>query len=452
VQSQKRVSKKISKGANPTEIRKGIMMAVERVIENLKKISKEVTTPEEIAQVATISANGDASIGQLISNAMNRVGRDGVITVKDGKILSDELEVIEGMKFDRGYISPYFITSAKGAKCEFENCFVLISEKKISNVQQLIPALEYSNSQRKPLLIIAEDVEGEALTTLVLNRLKIGLQVCAVKAPGFGDNRKATLHDIAIATGGTVFGDDANFTKLEDVQPSDLGEIGEVSVTKDDTLMLKGKGDKNKIEKRVEQIKDEIENTTSEYEKEKLSERLARLASGVGVLKIGGSSEVEVSEKKDRVNDALNATRAAVEEGIVPGGGTALLRSIKLLDTIQALNEDQKVGIEIVKKALQMPCKQIALNAGVDASVVVSKVLENDQLSFGYDASKGEFTDLISAGIIDPTKVVRTALMDAASVASLLTTAESVVVELPKEEKEMPMGGGMPGMGMPGMM
>lgn len=444
---------KISKGANPTEIRKGIMLSVEKVIQNLKSISKEVTTPEEIAQVATISANGDAQIGKLISDAMERVGRDGVITVKDGKTLHDELEVIEGMKFDRGYISPYFITSAKGAKCEFENCFVLISEKKISNVQQLIPALEMANQQRRPLLIIAEDVEGEALTTLVLNRLKIGLQVCAVKAPGFGDNRKATLHDIAIATGGTVFGDDANFTKLEDIKPTDLGEIGEVSVTKDDTLMLKGKGEKSSIDRRVEQIKDEIENTNSEYEKEKLSERLARLASGVGVLKIGGSSEVEVSEKKDRVNDALNATRAAVEEGIVPGGGTALLRSIKLLDTLKAENEDQRVGIEIVKKSLVMPCKQIALNAGVDASVVVSKVLDSDNLSFGYDASKGEFTDMISAGIIDPTKVVRTALMDAASVASLLTTAESVVVDIPKEEKEMAGGmGGMPGMGMGGMM
>jgi len=438
---------KISKGANPTEIRKGIMFAVENVIEHLKSISKEVTTPEEIAQVATISANGDASIGQLISSAMNRVGRDGVITVKDGKTLHDELEVIEGMKFDRGYISPYFITSAKGAKCEFENCFVLISEKKITNVQQLIPALELANTQRRPLLILAEDIEGEALTTLVLNRLKIGLQVCAVKAPGFGDNRKATLHDIAVATGGTVFGDDANFSKLEDVQVTDLGQVGEVTITKDDTLMLKGKGQKSQVDRRVEQIRDEIQNSNSEYEKEKLSERLARLASGVGVLKIGGSSEVEVSEKKDRVHDALNATRAAVEEGIVPGGGTALLRSIAELDKLTVANDDQRVGVEIVKRALQTPCKQIASNAGVDASVVVSKILDNPQLSFGYDASRGEYCDLIQAGIIDPTKVVRTALMDAASVASLLTTAESVVVELPKEEKEIPSAGGMGGMG-----
>lgn len=335
---------KISKGANPIEIRKGVMLAVEKVVEHLKTLSKPVTTPEEIAQVATISANGDQEIGNLISEAMKRVGRDGVITVKDGKTLTDELEVIEGMKFDRGYISPYFINSSKGAKCEFQDALVLISEKKISSVQSIIPALELANSQRRPLLIIAEDVEGEALTTLVLNRLKIGLQVVAVKAPGFGDNRKNTLHDIAIATGGVVFGDDAQLLKLEDVQPQDLGQIGEVTVTKDDTLLLKGKGSQDRIQRRVEQIKDEIENTNSEYEKEKLSERLARLASGVAVIKVGGSSEVEVNEKKDRVNDALCATRAAVEEGIVPGGGTALLRCAEALDKITPANDDQKTG------------------------------------------------------------------------------------------------------------
>lgn len=437
---------KISKGANPIEIRKGVMFAVEKVVEHLKTMSKTVTTPEEIAQVATISANGDKEIGNLISDAMKKVGKDGVITVKDGKTLNDELEVIEGMKFDRGYISPYFITSSKGAKCEFENCLILISEKKISSVQPLIPALELANSHRKPLLIIAEDVEGEALTTLVLNRLKIGLQVCAVKAPGFGDNRKATLHDIAIATGGTVFGDDANFSKLEDVKISDLGEVGEVTVTKDDALLLKGKGKKSDIDRRVDQIKDEIDNTSSEYEKEKLSERLARLASGVAMLKVGGSSEVEVNEKKDRVTDALNATRAAVEEGIVPGGGCALLRCIKPLDGMQVANDDQKTGVEIIKKTLKMPCMQIAVNAGVDASVIVQKILDSNDVSFGYDAMKGEFCNMVSAGIIDPTKVVRTALMDAAGVASLLTTAESVVVEFPKEEKEMA-GAGMGGMG-----
>ncbi|XP_015794297.1 heat shock protein 60A [Tetranychus urticae] len=440
---------KISKGANSTEIRKGVIMAVEKVIATLKDQSKKVTTTDEIKQVATISANGDLTVGSLIAEAMEKVGKDGVITVKDGKTLSDELEVIEGLKFDRGYISPYFITSPKGAKCEFENCLVLISEKKISAVQPLIPALEMANAQRKPLLIIAEDVEGEALTTLVLNRLKIGLQVCAVKAPGFGDNRKNTLKDIAVSTGATVFGDEANLTKMEDIQPTDLGLIGEVTVTKDDCLLLKGKGNKSEIDGRIEQIRFEIENTNSEYEKEKLSERLARLASGVGVLKIGGSSEVEVSEKKDRVNDALNATRAAVEEGIVPGGGTALLKSIKVLDDLKPVNDDQKTGIEIVRKALKMPCTQIALNAGVDAAVVVQKVLDSNDPNFGYDAFRGEFTDMISAGIIDPTKVVRTALSDASSVASLLTTVEAVIVEAPKEDKADPMAGmgGMGGMG-----
>ena len=336
---------KISKGANPIEIRKGVMMAVEHVVDRLKQLSKMVTTPEEIAQVATISANGDQTIGNLISDAMKKVGKDGVVTVKDGKTLQDELEIIEGMKFDRGYVSPYFITTAKGAKCEFENCLVLISEKKISSVQSLIPALELANQQRKPLLILAEDVEGEAITTLVLNRLKIGLQVCAVKAPGFGDNRKNTLADIAVSTGASIFGDDNNFNKLEDIKMSDFGEIGELTVTKDDTLMLKGKGPKNEVDKRVEQIRDEMDNTSSEYEKEKLSERLARLASGVAVLKVGGGSEVEVNEKKDRVNDALNATRAAVEEGIVPGGGSALIRCIPSLDELKPDNDDQKTGM-----------------------------------------------------------------------------------------------------------
>lgn len=332
---------KISKGANPIEIRRGVILAVDAVKENLKKMSKPVTSPEEIAQVATISANGDSAIGNLISEAMKKVGKDGVITVKDGKTLNDELEVIEGMKFDRGYISPYFINSAKGAKCEFQDALVLISEKKISSIQSIIPALELANAQRKPLVIIAEDVDSEALSTLVVNRLKIGLQVVAVKAPGFGDNRKSTLQDIAISTGALVFGDDANLIKLEDVKVTDLGQIGEVSITKDDTLLLRGKGKKTDIDRRAEQIRDQIEETTSEYEKEKLQERLARLASGVAVLKVGGSSEVEVNEKKDRVNDALCATRAAVEEGIVPGGGTALIRCIPILDSLKAQNEDQ---------------------------------------------------------------------------------------------------------------
>uniref|UniRef100_A0A5S6QQX8 Heat shock protein 60 n=1 Tax=Trichuris muris TaxID=70415 RepID=A0A5S6QQX8_TRIMR len=437
----------ISKGANPIEIRRGVMMAVERVVNTLKEISKPVTTPEEIAQVATISANGDRSIGNLISDALKKVGKDGVITVKDGKTLNDELEVIEGMKFDRGYISPYFINTNKGAKCEFQNCLVLFSEKKISSVQEIVPVLEMANQNRRPLLIIAEDVDGEALTTLVLNRLKVGLQVCAVKAPGFGDNRKNTLHDMAIATGGTVVADEANLVKIEDIQLHDLGEVEEVSITKDDTLLLRGKGRKEDIERRIATIKDEIEISNSDYEKEKMQERLSKLSNGVAVIKVGGSSEVEVNEKKDRVNDAMNATKAAVEEGIVPGGGVALLRCLKVLDQLKPTNEDQKRGIEIVRKAIRQPCMTIAKNAGVDSAQVVEKVLVNSQNNFGYDALRGEYVDMIETGIIDPTKVIRTALQDAAGVASLLSTAECVITELPKEDK-MPMGapGGMGGM------
>lgn len=395
---------KISKGANPIEIRRGVIMAVDSVKEHLKKLSKKVTSPEEIAQVATISANGDRAIGDLIGEAMKRVGKDGVITVKDGKTLNDELEVIEGMKFDRGYISPYFINSAKGAKCEFQDALVLVSEKKISTIQSIIPALEMANAQRKPLLIIAEDVDSEALSTLVVNRLKIGLQVVAVKAPGFGDNRKSTLQDIAISTGALVFGDDANLVKLEDVKEHDLGQIGEVVITKDDTLLLRGKGNSTDIERRVHQIREQIEETTSEYEKEKLQERLARLSSGVAVLKIGGSSEVEVGEKKDRVNDALCATRAAVEEGIVPGGGTALIRCIPVLDALKGANSDQTTGIDIVKRALRMPALTIAKNAGVDGAQVVAKI-ENSAEEIGYDAMNNEYVNMVEKGIIDPTKV-----------------------------------------------
>jgi len=431
---------KISKGANPVEIRRGVMLAVETVKDNLRKMSRPVSTPEEIAQVATISANGDSAVGNLISEAMKKVGRDGVITVKDGKTLNDELEIIEGMKFDRGYISPYFINTSKGAKVEFQDALLLLSEQKISSVQTIIPALELANAQRKPLVIIAEDIDGEALSTLVVNRLKIGLQVAAVKAPGFGDNRKSTLTDMAIASGGIVFGDDANLVKLEDVQLQDLGKVGEVVITKDDTLLLKGKGKKEDIDRRVSQIKDQISETTSEYEKEKLQERLARLASGVALLRVGGSSEVEVNEKKDRVNDALNATRAAVEEGIVPGGGTALIRCIGQLDDLKALNEDQNMGIDIVRRALRMPCMTIAKNAGVDGAMVVARV-ESKEGDYGYDALKGEYGNLIEKGIIDPTKVVCTAITDASGVASLLTTAEAVVTEIPKEEGAAGMGG-----------
>ncbi|MGH0165403.1 UNVERIFIED_CONTAM: hypothetical protein FKN15_048718 [Acipenser sinensis] len=426
---------KISKGANPVEIRKGVMLAVEVVINELKRLSKPVTTPEEISQVATISANGDQEIGNLISDAMKRVGRKGVITVKDGKTLHDELEIIEGMKFDRGYISPYFINTAKGQKCEFQDAYLLLSEKKISSVQSIVPALEIANQNRKPLVIVAEDVDGEALSTLVLNRLKVGLQVVAVKAPGFGDNRKnqlrdmavATggavglqvvavkapgfgdnrknqLRDMAVATGGAVFGDDVSGLTLEDIQPHDFGKIGEVIITKDDTMLLKGKGDKEDVEKRIQQIVEELEVTTSDYEKEKLNERLAKLSDGVAVLKIGGTSDVEVNEKKDRVTDALNATRAAVEEGIVQGGGCALLRCIPVLDTIKPANEDQKVGIEIIRNALRIPAMTIAKNAGVEGSLVVEKILQSSD-EIGYDALLCTYVNMVEKGIIDPTKV-----------------------------------------------
>ncbi|KAI1899305.1 hypothetical protein AGOR_G00060430 [Albula goreensis] len=438
----------ISKGANPMEIRRGVMLAVEKVIAELKKLSKPVTTPEEIAQVATISANGDSEIGTIISDAMKKVGRRGVITVKDGKTLHDELEIIEGLKFDRGYISPYFINTAKGQKCEFQDAYLLLSEKKISSIQSIVPALEIANQHRKPLVIVAEDVDGEALSTLVLNRLKVGLQVVAVKAPGFGDNRKNQLQDMAVATGGTVFGDEAMGLTLEDIKPQDFGSVGEVLVTKDDTMLLKGRGDAAAVERRVAEIAEQLEATTSDYEKEKLNERLAKLSDGVAVLKIGGTSDVEVNEKKDRVTDALNATRAAVEEGIVPGGGCALLRCIPALDTITPINTDQEIGIDIIRRALRIPALTIVKNAGIEGSLVVEKILQSGT-EMGYDALKGEFVNMVEKGIIDPTKVVRTALMDAAGVASLLSTAEAVVTEIPKEEKGgMPEGmGGMGGMG-----
>jgi chaperonin GroEL len=438
----------ISKGANPVEVRKGVMKAVDVIVAELKAMSKPVTTPEEIAQVATISANGDKVIGNLISEAMKKVGNKGVITVKDGKTLDDELETIEGLKFDRGYISPYFINSSKGAKVEFEKCLLLLSEKKISQVQDIVPALELANKLRRPLLIVAEDIDSEALTTLVLNRIKVGLQVCAVKAPGFGDNRKNTLKDMAIATGGTVFGDESSLVKLEEIQPSDFGEADEVTITKEDTLILRGKGSPQEVEKRVEQLAFEIENSTSEYEKEKLNERLAKLSKGVAVLKIGGASEVEVNEKKDRVTDALCATRAAVEEGIVPGGGVALLRALKKLESVKADNEDQQRGMKIILKAIRQPISTIIANAGIEPAGVVEKVISNKEINYGYDAMNDQFVNMIEAGIIDPTKVIRTALQDAAGVASLLATTECVVTELPKEDPPAPgMPGGMGGMG-----
>ncbi|KAJ8972334.1 hypothetical protein NQ317_007525 [Molorchus minor] len=470
----------LGKGANPVEIRK------------------------EICQVATISANGDSSVGNLIADAMKKVGKEGVITVKDGKTLNDELEIIEGMKFDRGYISPYFVNTTKGAKVEYQDALVLFSEKKISSVQSIVPALELANSQRKPLIIVAEDVDGEALTTLVVNRLRIGLQVAAVKAPGFGDNRKATLTDMAIATGGIVFGDDANIVKLEDIKLSDLGQVGELVITKDDTLFLKGKRQKEDIDRRSEQLRDQIETTTSEYEKEKLQERLARLASGVAVLKVGGSSEVEVNEKKDRVTDALNATRAAVEEGIVAGGGTALLRCTKSLDSVKPVNSDQAIGLrrifpigknptriireemfaffkapifgiilktlvwevrEKTKELLLMSRKQIKVVTAIGKQMAqhilcYCETLDRKRQKI-YGQPKLSPEDYITqpAGklykLLKGTqlleRVVRTAIIDASGVASLLTTAEAVITEIPKEEPPIP-SGGMGGMGLMGGM
>merc|ERR1712168_1622897 len=442
----------VSKGANPNEIRKGVMLAVAEVTRGLQDMAKPVTSSEEIAQVAAISANNNRSIGDLISSAMDKVGRDGVITVKDGKTLSDELEVIEGMRFDRGYISPYFINTAKGQKVEYQNALVLLCQSKISNVQDIIPVLELANGHKKPLLIVAEDVDGEALTALVINRLKIGLQVAAVKAPGFGDNRKNTVKDIAISTGATVFGDDMGL-KLEDIQLTDLGQVGELVITKDDTLMMKGAGDASEVEARCQQIQDEIKSTQSDYEKEKFRERLAKLAGGVAVIKVGGGSEVEVNERKDRVEDALNATKAAAEEGIVPGGGTALIRCAGLLRNVAAdSSADVKLGVSIIHDALFAPCSAIVSNTGINPAVIVEKVSSSGDPDFGYDAASGEFVNLVESGIIDPVKVVRIALNDAAGVASLLTTTEAVITELPKEEPPMPMGGGMGGMGgMAGM-
>jgi chaperonin GroEL len=392
--------KYVTTGANPQEVRRGVQTAVDAVTSRLRELSKPVTTPEEIAQVATISANGDKEVGELISSAMKAVGKNGVITVKDGKTLKDELDVIEGLKFDRGYISPYFINTAKGQKAEYQDAFVLLSEKKISGIQTIIPALELVAQQRRPLIIIAEDVDGEALTTLVLNRLKAGLQVVAVKAPGFGDNRKNQLQDMAVATGGRVFGEEGLNLKLEDISLSDFGQVGEVSITKDDTLLLHGKGSKEEVEKRCQAIKEQLEVTTSEYEKEKLNERLAKLSDGVAVLKVGGSSEVEVNEKKDRVNDALNATRAAVEEGIVPGGGVALLRSASALDAVKAENEDQKIGVELLRRSLRAPIRQIVENSGQESSLVVDKVLGYDDLNMGFDALNHEYVNMVDAGMV----------------------------------------------------
>lgn len=424
----------ISKGANPIEIRKGVILAVEAVTEHLKKISKPVQTYDEIEQVATISANGDRSIGKLIARAIDKVGKDGVVTVKDGKTLEDELEVIEGMKLEKGYVSPYFINSTKGPKVEYNDVLILYSDKKIFSANQVVPALEIANKQKKPLIIIAEDYDGEPLSVLIVNKLKVGLQIAAVKAPGFAEYRKNTLIDLAIATGGIVFEDNENLIRLEDCQLESLGKAGEVIITKDYTLLIKGNGDKEEIEQRIEQIRLEYDETPSEFDKLRLLNRISRLKCAVAILHIGGCSEVEVSEKKDRVNDALNATRAAIAEGVVPGGGAALVRCIPILDKLKPANSDQDLGIQIIKKALCTPCSTIANNAGYDGSIIVSKVAELD-LNYGYDVLNNEYVNMMERGIIDPTKVVRRALIDASGVASLLTTAEAVVCDIVSENE-----------------
>ena len=441
-------SKAVAAGMNPMDLKRGIDLAVEAIVDDLKKNSKKVTSNEESAQVGTISANGDAEIGRFLAEAMKKVGNEGVITVEEAKSLETELDVVEGMQFDRGYISPYFITNADKMRVEMEDPYILINEKKLSGLQELLPLLESVVQTGKPLLIIAEDVEGEALATLVVNKLRGGLKVAAVKAPGFGDRRKAMLQDIAILTGGQAISEDLGI-KLENVTLNMLGRAKKVSIDKENTTIVGGVGKKSDIEGRIAQIKAQIEETTSDYDREKLQERLAKLAGGVAVIRVGGATEVEVKERKDRVDDAMHATRAAVEEGILPGGGVALLRATNALNKIKTGNDDQKHGVEIVRKAISWPARQIAINSGDDGSVVVGKILEKDQYVFGYDAQTGDYVNLVSKGIIDPTKVVRTALQDASSVAGLLITTEAMVAEVPKKQSPpmMPPGGG----GMGGM-
>ncbi len=439
-------AKSVAAGANPMDLKRGIDLAVATVVEHLKGKSKKVTSNSEIAQVGTISANGDAEVGQMLAKAMEKVGNEGVITVEEAKSLETELDVVEGMQFDRGYLSPYFITNADKMVAELEDPYILIHEKKLSGLQPLLPLLEGIVQSGKPLLIIAEDIEGEALATLVVNKLRGGLKVAAVKAPGFGDRRKAMLEDIAVLTGGQTISEDLGI-KLENVTLEMLGRAKRVSITKDDTTIVDGSGKKTDIDARIAQIKVQIEETTSDYDREKLQERLAKLAGGVAVIKVGGATEIEVKERKDRVEDALHATRAAVEEGIVPGGGVALIRAIASLDGISGANEDQGIGVNIVRKALSAPARQIVTNAGGDGSIVVGKLLENSQYTFGYNAQSGEYGDLVNEGVIDPAKVVRCAIQDAASVAGLLITTEAMVAELPKKEAPPPMpGGGMGGM------
>ena len=441
-------AKAVAAGMNPMDFKRGVDLAVETIVADLQKNSKNVTSNEEIAQVGTISANGDAEIGRFIADAMKRVGNEGVITVEEAKSLETELEVVEGMQFDRGYISPYFVTNAEKMRVEMEDPYILIYEKKLSGLQELLPLLEAVVQASKPLLIIAEDIEGEALATLVVNKLRGGLKVAGVKAPGFGDRRKAMLEDIAILTGGTMVSADLGI-KLENVTVNMLGRAKKVMIDKENTTIVGGAGKKADIQGRITQIKAQIEETTSDYDREKLQERLAKLAGGVAVLRVGGATEIEVKERKDRVDDAMHATRAAVEEGVLPGGGVALLRAIKALEKLKVHNDDQRTGIEIVKKAISWPARQIAINAGEDGSIVVGKILEKDTYAYGYDAQAGEYGNLVSKGIIDPTKVVRAALQGAASVAGLLITTEAMVAELPKKQSPAMPGG--PGGGMGGM-
>lgn len=439
-------AKAVAAGMNPMDLKRGIDAAVSEVVENLLKKAKKIKTSEEVAQVGTISANGEKEVGTMIAEAMQKVGNEGVITVEEAKTAETELEVVEGMQFDRGYLSPYFVTNTEKMVADLDDPYILIHEKKLSNLQALLPVLEAVVQSSKPLLIIAEDVEGEALATLVVNKLRGGLKIAAVKAPGFGDRRKAMLEDIAILTSGQVISEDLGI-KLENVTLDMLGRAKKVTVSKENTTIVDGAGKKPEINARVNQIKAQIEETTSDYDREKLQERLAKLAGGVAVIRVGGATEVEVKEKKDRVDDALNATRAAVEEGIVAGGGTALLRAAVDIK-VKGINADQEAGINIVRRALQAPARQIATNAGDEASIVVGKILENKKETFGYNTANGEYGDLIALGIVDPVKVVRSALQNAASVAGLLITTEAMIAELPKKEAPMP---AMPGGGMGGM-
>ena len=448
-------TKAVAAGMNPMDLKRGIDIATKSIVDEIKKKTKKISTNEEVRQVGTISANGDIEVGEHLANAMDKVGNEGVITVEEAKGLETELNVVEGMQFDRGYLSPYFVTNPEKMTCELEDAYVLLHETKLANLQPMLPLLEAVAQSGKPLLIVAEEVEGEALATLVVNKLRGGLKIAAVKAPGFGDRRKSMLEDIALLTSGQVISEDLGI-KLENVKLDMLGTAKKIHIDKENTTIVEGTGKKSEIEARCTQIRNEIEQSDSDYDKEKLQERLAKLAGGVAVLHVGGASEVEVKEKKDRVEDAMHATRAAVEEGVVPGGGVALLYASKVLDNLNPSNNDQKVGIDIVRKAVQNPTRQIASNAGADGSLIVGKLLEQDNFNFGYNAQTGKFTDLIKDGIIDPTKVVRSAIQDAASVASLLITAEAVVADIPDEKPETPpmpdmgggMGGGMPGMGM----